>query len=243
LAQDQEIAMEACQVMTSPTITISPGASVRQATRMMLDNHVSGLPVVDEKGRLMGVLSEGDLLRRAEIGTERHRPKWLEFLLGPGRGAVDYVHSHSRRVTDLMTEDPVAVDEHASLEEVVALMEKNGIKRVPVLRDGAVVGIVTRADLLRAFVDATDEQASGTRSDADIQTDIRAALDAQKWAPEGSIHITVRDGHATISGTIFDERERDAIRVCAENVPGVKAVTDELIWIDPSSGNFLAPTV
>ena len=236
--------MEACQVMTSPTITISPGANVRQAIRTMLDNHVSGLPVVDENGRLLGVVSEGDLLRRAEIGTERHRPKWLEFLLGPGRGAVDYVHSHSRRITDVMTEDPVAVDEHASLEEVVALMEKNGIKRVPVLRDNAVVGIVTRADLLRAFVDATEEQASGAgRSDDDIKNDIRAAIDSQKWAPEGSIHIAVRDGRVTLGGTIFDERERDAIRVCAENVPGVQAVTDELIWIDPASGNFLSPTV
>lgn len=235
--------MEACQVMTSPTITISPGASVRQAIRTMLDHHVSGLPVVDESGRLAGVVSEGDLLRRAEIGTERHRPKWLEFLVGPGRSASDYVHSHSRRVTDVMTDDPVSVDEHTSLEEVVALMEKHGVKRVPVLRDGAVVGIVTRADLLRAFVDATEAPHVGARSDADIKTDIFAAIDAQKWAPEGSIHVAVRDGHVTLSGTIFDERERDAIRVCAENIPGVTAVTDELIWIDPGSGNFLSPPV
>ncbi len=235
--------MEACQVMTSPTVTISPGASVRQAIRTMLDHHVSGLPVVDESGRLAGVVSEGDLLRRAEIGTERHRPKWLEFLVGPGRSASDYVHSHSRRVTDVMTDDPVSVDEHTSLEEVVALMEKHGVKRVPVLRDGAVVGIVTRADLLRAFVDATEAPHVGARSDADIKTDIFAAIDAQKWAPEGSIHVAVRDGHVTLSGTIFDERERDAIRVCAENIPGVTAVTDELIWIDPGSGNFLSPPV
>jgi CBS domain-containing protein len=235
--------MEACQVMTSPTITIAPSATVRQAITTMLDKHVSGLPVVDENGVLAGIVSEGDLLRRSEIGTERHRPKWLEFLLGPGRSATDYVHSHSRRIADLMTNDPVAVDEHASLEEVVALMEKNGIKRVPVLRAGVVVGIVTRSDLLRAFVNATQEPVVGVRSDADLKTDILTALEAQKWAPAGSIHVTVRDGVAILSGTIFDDRERDAIRVCAENIPGVKSVTDELVWVDPASGNFLSPTI
>ncbi|MDB5642294.1 MAG: hypothetical protein JWN07_1611 [Hyphomicrobiales bacterium] len=235
--------MEACQVMTSPTITISPGAGVRQAITTMLDNRVSGLPVVDEAGRLAGVVSEGDLLRRAEIGTEKHRPKWLEFLLGPGRSASDYVHSHSRRVADVMTADAVSVDEHASLESVVALMEKRGVKRVPVLRDGVVVGIVTRADLLRAFVDATEVTQAGPRSDADIKEAILIALDAEKWAPQGSIHVAVRDGHVTLGGTIFDDRERDAIRVCAENIAGVKAVTDELVWVDPASGNFLSPTV
>jgi CBS domain-containing protein len=235
--------MEAGQVMTSPTITISPDASVRQAIRIMLDNHVSGLPVVDENGRLAGVVSEGDLLRRAEIGTERHRPRWLEFLLGPGRSASDYVHSHSRRVSDVMTDDPVAVDEHASLEEVVALMEKGGIKRVPVLRAGVVAGIVTRADLLRAFLNASEEPKTGPRGDADIKDDILAAIDAQKWAPAGSIHVAVREGNVTLQGTIFDERERAAIRVCAENIAGVNAVTDELVWVDPASGNFLSPTV
>jgi CBS domain-containing protein len=235
--------MEACQVMTSPTITIAPSATVRQAITTMLDKHVSGLPVVDENGALAGIVSEGDLLRRSEIGTERHRPKWLEFLLGPGRSATDYVHSHSRRIADLMTNDPVAVEEHASLEEVVALMEKNGIKRVPVLRAGVVVGIVTRSDLLRAFVNATQEPVVGVRSDADLKTDILTALEAQKWAPAGSIHVAVRDGVAILSGTIFDDRERDAIRVCAENIPGVKSVTDELVWVDPASGNFLSPTI
>ncbi len=235
--------MEARQVMTSPTITISPDASVRHAIESMLQNHVSGLPVVDENGRLTGVLSEGDLLRRAEIGTEKHRPKWLDFLLGPGRSASDYVHSHSRRVADIMTEDPVAVEESTTLEDVVALMEKHRIKRVPVLRAGIVTGIVTRSDLLRAFFNATQAHEPTASSDEAIRADIAAEIDAQKWAPMGSIHIKVREGHVTLSGTIFDERERDAIRVCAENRPGVRGVTDELIWVDPTSGSFLSPTV
>lgn len=235
--------MEALQVMTSPTITVTRNASVRQAIATMLQHHVSGLPVVDEKGQLEGILSEGDLLRRAEIGTERHRPKWLEFILGPGRTAADYVHSHARRVADVMTEDPVSVDAHASLEEVVALMEKNGVKRVPVLRSGVVIGIVTRADLLRAFLSATSETPAGGLTDPDLKTAVESAIDASGLTPRGSIRVVALNGEVTISGTIFDERERDAIRVCAENVTGVKKITDELIWVDPTSGNFLSPTV
>lgn len=235
--------MDVRQVMTSPTITISPGASVRQAIATMLDNRVSGLPVVDETGRLAGIVSEGDLLRRAEIGTEQQRPKWLEFLLGPGRSAADYVQSHSRRVADVMTSEPVFVDEHASLETSVALMEKHGVKRVPVLRAGVVVGIVTRADLLRAFMNATEDPRSSPRSDADLKEAILGAIAAEKWAPQGSIHVAVREGHVTLAGTILDDRERDAIRVCAENIPGVRAVTDELVWVDPASGSFLSPAV
>jgi CBS domain-containing protein len=236
-----EEAMEARHVMTSPTISVPPDAPVPSAIETMLRAHVSGLPVVDGSGALVGVLSEGDLLRRAEIGTEKQRPKWLDFLLGPGRGAQDYVRSHSRRVADIMTRDPISVDEDCSLEEVVALMEKKGIKRVPVLRNGKLVGIVTRKDLLRAFMNATEMSAPAPGSDEQIRADLIAEIDSQSWAPAGSIHVTVKDGHVTLNGTIFDERERDAIRVCAENRPGVRGVTDEMIWVDPSSGTFMSP--
>jgi CBS domain-containing protein len=238
-----EHAMEARQVMTSPTITIGPDVPVRQAIETMLRAHVSGLPVVDAQGGLIGILSEGDLLRRAEIGTQKHRPKWLDFLLGPGRSAQDYVHSHSRRVADMMTDEPVSVTEEASLEEVVALMEKKRIKRVPVLRNDRVVGIVTRSDLLRAFLNATEATELPAGGDEQIARDLLAEIDRQNWATPGSIHVAVRDGHVTLSGTIFDERERDAIRVCAENSPGVRGVTDQMIWVDPINGSFMSPPV
>jgi predicted transcriptional regulator len=207
----------------------------------MLRAHVSGLPVVNADGTLVGMLSEGDLLRRAEIGTEKQRPKWLDFLLGPGRSAADYVQSHSRRVADVMTDEPISVNEETSLEEVVALMEKRRIKRLPVLRDNRVVGIVTRADLLRAFLNATEAVDLVKGGDDDIGRGLIAEIDAHNWAPPGAIHVAVHDGHVTLSGTIFDERERDAIRVCAENRPGVRGVTDQLIWVDPTNGSFMAP--
>jgi len=208
--------MEARQVMTSPILTISPGATMRQAIEMMLEKRVSGLPVVNEIGQLVGMISEGDLLHRSELGTEKQHSKWLDFLLGPGRSASDYVHSHSRRVADVMTTDVVTVRETTLLEDVVRLMEKRRIKRVPVVRDGGVSGIVTRSDLLRALIKTSAAQVAA-KSDEDIKQKIYDTIEQEGWAPAASIHVKVADGHVTLSGTIFDERERDAIRVCAEN--------------------------
>ena len=234
--------MDVQDIMTSPALTISSRAHLREAIRFMLNRRVSGLPVVDNDGNLVGVISEGDLLHRAELGTEKHRPRWLELLLGPGRGASDYVQSHSRCVEDVMTRDPICVDEKASLEDVVRLMEKRRIKRLPVTRAGKLAGIVTRSDLLRALMQASAQTGLSTRTDEDIKQDVAAAIEAEKWIAPGSIRIEVVNGHVTLSGTIFDERERDAIRVCAENRPGVTGVTDELIWIDPTGGSFMGPT-
>lgn len=233
--------MEARQVMTSPILTISPGATVRQAIELMLEKRVSGLPVVDEIGQLVGLISEGDLLHRSELGTEKHRSKWIDFLIGPGRSADDYVHSHSRRVADVMTTDVATVEETTPLEEVVKLMEKRRIKRVPVIRDGGVAGIVTRSDLLRAFLKASAAREAAV-SDDDIRQNIYDTIEREGWAPAGSVHVKVADGHVTLAGTIFDERERDAIRVCAENQPGVTGVTDDMIWIEPTSGTYMTPT-
>ena len=233
--------MEARQIMTSPILTISPGANVRQAIELMLEKRVSGLPVVDEIGQLVGLISEGDLLHRSEIGTEKHRSKWLDFLVGPGRSASDYVQSHSRRVADVMTTDVATVEETTSLEDVVKLMEKRRIKRVPVVRDGGVSGMITRSDLLRAFLKVSSDREHATGDD-DIRQKIYETIEKEGWAPAGSIHVKVVDAHVTLSGTIFDERERDAIRVCAENQPGVTSVTDDMIWVEPTSGSYLGPT-
>ncbi len=233
--------MEARQIMTTPVLSISPGASLRQAIELMLEKRVSGLPVVDEIGQLVGLISEGDLLHRAEIGTEKHRSKWLGFILGPGRSANDYVHAHSRRIADVMTTELVTAEETTPLEDVVKLMEKRNIKPIPIVRDGGVAGIITRSDLLRAFLKNTAAQSAAPVSDEDIRLRILETIDAQGWAPLGSIHVKVVDGHVTLSGTIFDERERDAIRVCAENQPGVSGVTDDMIWVEPTTGDYMTP--
>jgi len=143
--------MLAGDVMTRGVIAVSSDASAMQAAVLMLKHEISGLPVVDQDGTLVGIVTEGDFLRRSELGTQRRRPRWLEFLIGPGRLASDYVHACGRTVADIMTPEPCTATEWTPLEEVVQLMERHRIKRVPIVCTRRLVGIVTRADLLRAF--------------------------------------------------------------------------------------------
>ena len=140
--------MKASDVMTRDVITVRRETSVTNAIRLMLDNNVSGLPVLDN-GKVIGILTEGDLLRRSETGTEKHRPRWLEILMGPGRMAGEYVRTHGRRVEEIMTTDLVSVAGDTPLDEVVGLMERRRIKRVPVIEGDLLVGVISRADLLR----------------------------------------------------------------------------------------------
>jgi CBS domain-containing protein len=234
--------MLARDVMTTSVMTIGPQTTVSTAIDIMLQKHVSGLPVVDA-GKLVGILSEGDLLRRFEIGTEKQSTRWLSFLLGPGRNADDFVRAHGRFAEEIMTRDPIVVSEGTPLEEVVSLLEQHHIKRVPVVRDDMLVGIITRADLLRALR-AADQKVpfAAPQSDQEIGDAILEALKSQPWAPNGGLKVLVENGNVTISGTILDDREREAIKVLIENVPNVKSVKDELVWIDPSgSGAYLGP--
>jgi CBS domain-containing protein len=239
--QEENRKMKARDVMTSPVKTAGPRDTIRTAIETMLAAHVSGLPVVDGEGRLVGVLSQGDLLRRVELGTEKQRSRWLEFLVGPGRSASDYVQTHGRYIEEVMTADPIVVEADTPLEEVVGIMERRRIKRVPVVRDGKLIGIITRSDFLASLLAAEKATAVATGNDTAIRTAILEELQKKAWVPSASIRIAVVDGTVTLAGTILDERERDALRVAAENVPGVKAVHDELLWVDPYLGAYLGP--
>jgi CBS domain-containing protein len=207
---------------------------VTRAVRLMLQNKISGLPVVDAKGQLVGMVTEGDFLRRGELGTRRQRARWLEFLLGTGRLADEYVQSSGRKVSQVMTPDPKTITPQTPLEEVVRLMEHHRIKRLPVVHDGKVVGIVSRANLLRALASVAREVKPVAGDDATIREQIIAECAKQPWAPH--INVVVRDGAVSLSGVITDDRARQALIVAAENVPGVKAVHDQLAWIEPTSG-------
>jgi CBS domain-containing protein len=226
--------MQVRDVMTRKVICITGGQTVLEAVRTMLQNRISGLPVVDTQGNLVGMVTEGDFLRRGEIGTERRRPKWLEFLLGPGRLAGEYVHATGRKVEDVMTGDPVTVAEDDSLETVVELMERKRIKRLPVLRNGKMVGIVSRANLMHALVSLSRDARAPAGGDPAIREAILAAFIREPWAPR--INVVVKNGVAELWGTITDERERQACVVTAENAPGVKQVHDHLVWVEPMSG-------
>jgi CBS domain-containing protein len=227
--------MKAKDVLISPVLSVEPNASVLQAVQLMLARRVSGLPVIDKDGRLVGIITEGDFLRRAETGIQRRRAR-LEFLVGPGKLAQEYVQSHARKVDEAMTPDPVTVTENTPLTEVVRLMEKHQIKRLPVVRGSAVVGIVSRANLVHALAGIAREAKPVEQSDEAIRTQLLEELGKQPWAPVALIDPVVRDGVVELWGTITDERERRAIVVAAENVPGVKVVRDHLTWIDVISG-------
>lgn len=233
--------MKAKDVMTHNVISIAPDATVLEAARLMLQHHISGLPVVDASGKLVGVLSEGDFLRRGETATQRRRSRWLEFLIGPGKIAEEYTHAHGRKVAEVMTADVKTIDESVDLEDVVEMMERHRIKRVPVMRGGELVGIVTRSNLMHAMVSMARVTPPAPQSDEAIREALLAELKKEEWAPVAMSNVIVRDGVVELWGAIIDERQRQALKVAAENVPGVKAVKDHLIWIEPTSGMVVEP--
>ena len=228
--------MKAKDVMSPNVVTISADASVLEAARMMLQHHISGLPVVDTSGKLIGIVSEGDFLRRRETATERRRSRLLEFLVGPGKIASEYTHSHGMRVAEVMSENVRTVAEDADLEEIVELMERHRIKRLPVLSDGKLVGIVTRSNLMHATVSMARTAPKLKRGDGLIRDQLLAEFKKQQWAPFATTDVVVHDGVVELWGAIVDDRQREALKVAAENTPGVTAVKDHLVWIEPTSG-------
>lgn len=230
--------MRAHQIMTKPAITVTPDTTILEAADIMLRRHISGLPVVDETGKLVGIVSEGDFIRRGEIGTERRRGAVLRFILGAGKSASDFVHEHGCKISEIMTLSPVTVTEDTPLADIVDLMEKRNVKRMPVVRNDKIVGIVTRANLLQAVASMARHIPDPTADDDHIRNRIINALQKADWAPAG-LNVIVRDGIVHLSGVITDERSREATIVAAENVEGVRKVHDHLCWVDPMSGMYL----
>jgi CBS domain-containing protein len=229
--------MQARDVMTLQVYVVKADAPIMDAVRLMLQNRISGLPVVGSNGELVGIVTEGDFLRRGEIGTQRRRSRWLEFLIGPGRLADEYVHACGRKVEEVMTRDPITITEDTPLTEVVELMERHRIKRLPVVRQGKIVGIVSRANIMHAMASLARNAESPAKSDAAMRDQILGECQKQAWGPMAN--VVVQGGVVELWGTITDERERQAMIVAAENVPGVKAVHDHLVWIEPVSGFVL----
>jgi CBS-domain-containing membrane protein len=225
--------MRAHQIMTRTVITVKADTPVLDAANLMLQHHISGLPVVDETGRLIGMVSEGDFVRRSEIGTQRPRIRWLEFLMGVvGKAAQDYVREHGRKVSDIMTQDDLCIaTEDMPLSELVGLMERRNVKRLPVVREHTLIGIVTRTDLLRAVASLARDAPDPTADDDHIRDRVIATIENNDWRPL-QLGATVRDGIVHVSGIIADERYRRAAIVAAENVSGVKLVHDHLCLVD-----------
>jgi len=227
--------------MTTPVLSVKPDTRLQDAVALMLAHRISGVPVVDDAGRPVGVLTEGDLLRRSELATEKKRPRWIEFLRGPGSAAEAYVQAHGRTVGELMSPEPVTIGPKLPLAEAVDLMLRRRIKRLPVVQDGRLVGIVARSDLVRALARLLPERPAASAGDAVIRRQIEAELAEQPWAGSDMIRVHVDGGVAELSGMLLDERARAAARVLCENTPGVVKVIDRLVWVEPISGAVILP--
>ena len=233
--------MIASDVMTRNVISVAPDATVAEAVELMLERGISGLFVVDASGTLAGIVTEGDLLRRDELGTERRKSWWLRLIASPGRQAADFTRAHGRKVADVMTRDVVSVAANAPLEDIVALMEQHRIKRVPVLEGDHVAGVVSRADLLRALSVAARGHTGSAPDDRTIRDHILDTLAKQSWAPRTTLNVTVVNGVVDLWGTISNDQERRAICVIAENTPGVNKVIDHLVFVEAYTGTVIEP--
>jgi CBS domain-containing protein len=221
--------MKAADVMVTNVITVGPNACVQDVADILLKNHISAVPVVDAEGKMVGIVSEGDLMRRAETGTLRRRPWWLAVLTGREGLAAAYIKEHSRRVADVMTRSVVTVQPDTPLAEVATILEKNRIKRVPVVKDGKIVGIVSRANLLQALASMRKQIEGITPSDAVIRERVIERLKAEPWARPSLINVIVQNGTVDLWGVVDSQTEKQAVRVAAEVTPGVTAVNDNLI--------------
>ena len=231
--------LNARQIMTQPAITVRDSDTIQFAIERMLGNGISGLPVISAEGELVGMLTEGDLLRRAEIGTGKMRPHWLEFLIGPGKLADEYTHAHSQVVGDVMSNRVTHAEPNASLQSLAELMQSKHIKRVPILENERLIGVVGRADLLRAISNAYATLSGAPCPDSDIKFRLWGELNGTQWAPCNTITISVSNGVVTLGGMITDGRERKALCAAASNTPGVKQVHDYMTWVDLTTGTMI----
>lgn len=226
--------MQIRDVMTTKVITVGPDTPAPEIARLLVENRISGVPVVDPEGRVLGVVSEGDLIRRLEDTDDgRRRSWWLELLASPERRAEEYVKAHGRLARDVMTAEVVVIDEQATLGEAARLLEEKHVKRLPVVRDGKLVGLVSRADLLRALALAPAQEAK--LDDRAIRERLMAELDHAGQSYHPYVNIVVSDGVVHLWGFVGSAREAEAMVLAARNVPGVASV-DSHLSVRPALG-------
>lgn len=219
--------MRAMDVMVRDVVTVKPGDDVAEAIRLLAEHDVSALPVVDDAGTVVGVISEADLMRREEIGTEKHRSWWLEAMTPGVTLASEFAKEHGRKVDEIMSNTVISASEETPLGEIATLLEKHRIKRVPVLRDGKLVGIVSRSNLIQALAASHLQASSDMPADRSIRLELLDRLGRQTWTDFGSRNVIVRDGVIHLWGLVGSEEEHKALVALAEQVPGVKRVSDE----------------
>ena len=220
--------MYARDVMIAPVITVRPSTTVKEVAELFLNKRISAAPVIDGQEKLVGIVSEADLLHRVEAGTERHRSWWLKAIVGNDTLAAEYVKSHGLKVSDIMTRKVTTASPQTPLHEVATLMEKNAVKRVPILENDRLVGIVSRANLVQAVATAR-KLLDVPLSDTTIRENILSHLKKQPWAHTTMLNVTVNGGVVDLWGLAESADERKAIKVAVESTPGVCAVNDNLV--------------
>lgn len=219
--------MKAKNVMVSPVVTVKPDFTISQVARLLTEHRISAVPVVDDDHHVVGMVSEGDLMHRAETGTIRPVPWWLALMSSDEVKAESYIKQHAVKVADVMTRNVISAGPDTSLGEIAVILEKNAIKRVPILDHNKLVGIVSRANLIQALVAASHGD-DVHPSDEDIRERLLAHLKAQSWAHVQLINVTVKDGVVNLWGFASSDTERHAIRVAAESIEGVRSVNDHM---------------
>lgn len=224
--------MLAKDVMTTPVMTVRPETGVREVAALLLECGISAVPVVDEAGRVLGIVSEGDLINRADAGTRHRGSWWLEMVKSEEERSRDYLRSHGRRAEDVMTRDVISVSEDTPISEIAALLEKHRVKRVPVLSGGRLAGIVSRANLLQALAAAAPAPALGA-DDREIRARLLGAL-KEAGLPMHQVNVTVRDGAVRLWGWVDAKVQRQAARAAVESAPGVRRFEDHLMVSTPA---------
>jgi len=221
--------MKASDVMATKVVTVGVNANIGDAAAILLNNHISGAPVVNERGELVGIVSEGDLMRRPEIGTTKRPSWWLELLSNTRSDAIEYIKSHSRTVSDVMTRDVITANPDTPLGDIAAMLERNRVKRVPIVEGSKIVGIVSRANILQALASASKKLPSLiSADDSELRKKVIARLAAEPWRPT-MLTVTVQDGTVDLWGLVHSIEEKKAARLAAELTPGVRTVVDNII--------------
>ena len=221
--------MQTMDVMVRNVITIKPDDDVAHAVHLMAEHDVSALPVVDETGTVVGMLSEADLLHREELGTVKHRKWWMEAITPASKLATEFAKSHGHKVHEVMSNRVVSVSEEMSLADVATLLERHRVKRAPVLRDGKMVGIISRTNLVQALATVGTHVTNEGPTDRAIRHDLLDRLEGQRWTHFGMQNVTVRDGIVHLWGMVSSDAERKALLALSEEVPGVRTIVDETI--------------
>jgi CBS domain-containing protein len=221
--------MRAIDVMVRDVVTVRPDTDIAEAIKLLSEHDVSALPVVDEKGNLMGILSEADLMHRVEIDTEKRRPWWLEAVTGASTLAEEFAKSHGKKVVEVMTSGAISVSEDTPLSEIAGLFERKRINRVPVVKNGKLVGVVSRSNLIQALASVVDRSDQRDDTDRQIRLELMSRLQQQSWADFGNRNITVSDRVVHLWGLVGSDAEHKALIALAESVPGVSRVSDEMI--------------